>query len=605
MSLFARAALLTLAAAAWIADSAVAGRFEVSTPAEEARIVSEIRASHFLTQATFGPSMEEIKALAARIRDQGYKSAIGAWIDEQFEIPATKQVPTLIDMLHENGYPDFENQEPENISGRFRADAWWHNAITGDDQLRQRMAWALSQIFVVNDDTGFNTTRMEPGGLPRCAGYSHYYDVLVANAFGNYRDLLGEVTLHPIMGFFLTHLNNRKADPANGIYPDENYARECMQLFTIGLYKVKDLSGEYARDRQGNLIPTYDNTDIDTMARVFTGFTFASPGFGGTARYTAPMKLVTSMHDRERKVLLDGTVLPARNSVRRDLDAALDMLFNQNETPPFVSRRLIQRFTHSNPAPGYVRNVATWFHGGRRGSRGDLKAVVRAILLGSEATGLRIKRIRDEQQRVIAVESKGRREHQTSLREPVIRLTHLIRALKGRSYGQSGRFHLADMTGTLNQSPFKSPSVFNFYSPDHQPHGPMVGTDLVAPEFEILTSVSANKMHNLFRDAMRMRRIRPQTISGGRADIILDLDDIYAIALVDDYDRFRATGIDAVLDYLDILFCQGTLSETAQSRIASIVRRSITPSTNRARRKEAVQAIMTLVLTSSDCAIAD
>ena len=142
---------------------------------------------------------------------------------------------------------------------------------------------------------------MEPTGLPRYAGYSQYYDIFVNNAFGNYREVLEQVTYHPIMGLFLTHLNNRKADPEREIYPDENYARECMQLFTIGLYKVQDVSGEYARDQRGDLIPTYDNEDIKTMARVFTGFSYASSGFDGQQRFTQPMRVKSNFHDFAEK----------------------------------------------------------------------------------------------------------------------------------------------------------------------------------------------------------------------------------------------------------------------------------------------------------------
>lgn len=586
-------------------EFALAGRFEVSSLEEERQVVAEIRASHFLTQATFGPTMEEIKSLAARIRTNGYKIAISEWIEAQFALPSTKQVDTYIAMLRDNGYPNFENEDPDNVPNRLRADAWWHNSITAEDQLRQRMAWALSQIFVVNDSTGFNTTRIERSGLPRCAGYSHYYDIFTEHAFGNYRDVLGEVTMHPIMGHFLTHLNNRKANPENGTFPDENYARECMQLFTIGLYKVKDLSGEYARDKNGQLIPTYDNNDIDVMARVFTGWTFRSPGFAGQANYTERMKNYTIQHDRDKKILLDGTVLRERSSGLRDTKAALDMLFEQMETPPFVARRLIQRFTHSNPSPDYVYSVARWFAGGRRFDRGDMKNVVRSILLSNAATNLRIRRIRDDNQKVVAVEANGRRESQTSLREPVIRLTHLVRALRGRSVGRGKRFHLGDMQDVLNQSPFQSPSVFNFYSPDHQPAGPLKGTGYVAPEFEILTSVAVNEMHNMFADAARTRRMSNGKVKGRKSDVILDLNEIYEIAKIKEYAAFRRDGLNDLLEYLDILFCQGTLSEDTKSSISTAVRRTVTSSSTTVKRRTAAQVVLTLVLTSPDCAIAD
>ena len=596
--------LLVVVVLATVSSEVTAGRFEVSSPEEEARIVSEIRASHFLTQATFGPTMDEIKALGAEIREHGFKPAIEAWIDHQFELPPTHQVDTLIDMMNDNGHAGFAQQRSENIGDRLRMDAWWHNAIAGEDQLRQRVAWALSQIFVVNDGNGFNTTQIEPSGLPRVAAYSQYYDIFVDGAFGNYRTMLGDVTVHPVMGVFLTHLNNRKANPAANTFPDENYARELMQLFTIGLYKVKDMTGEYARDANGNLIPTYDNEDIDTMARVFTGWTFNSPGFAGTANYTQPMRGFASQHDAEEKVLLDGTVLRARRSAQNDADKALDMLFNQPETPPFVAKRLIQRMNHSNPTPKYIEQVARRFFGTRRQPRGDMKSVVKALLMSNEATGLRIKRIRDENQNVIAVEANSRRENYTSLREPVIRLTALVRGLNGEPTDRK-RFHLGDQREALNQTPFKAPSVFNFYSPDHQPPGPLSGTDLVAPEFEVLTSVSVNNLHNLFREAVRARRLVLPNYENRTKDVLLDITPLYEIANDGGTYREFVEGSEDLLEYLDLLFCQGTMSEETKRNIIRAMERTVNNSTTRVRKRDAVQAMLTLVLTSPDCAIVD
>ncbi len=605
----------TLKQCAWLALGCVfattsafvhAGRFEVSSPEEEARIVSEIRASHFLTQATFGPTMEEIQELGAEIREHGFDDAIETWIDNQLALPPTHQVDTLIGMLEDNGYEDFANKEPENVGTRLRLDAWWHNAISAEDQLRQRIAWVLSQIFVVNDSIQYSNTEIEPSGLPRVAGYSQYYDIFVDGVTGNYRDILGDVSYHPVMGAFLTHLNNRKANPANGTYPDENYARECMQLFTIGLYKVNGLNGEYARDDQGQLIPTYSNRDIDTMARVFTGLSFDSGSFAGRVNVTEPMVPYNSQHDRDPKVLLDGTVLRAGRSARTDINDALDMLFNQPETPPFVARRMIQLFNHSNPTPKYIEQIARRFHGTRRQPRGDMKSIVKALLMSNEARGLRIRRIRDEQQNVIAVEASSRRENYTSLREPVIRVTSLVRAFDGYPADRK-RFHLGDMREQLNQTPFRAPSVFNFYSPDHQPSGPLTGTNLVAPEFEILTSVSVNKIYNLFRDAVRARRLERPNFRGRTKDVILPgIRELYEVAGdSSDYRVFENQGIKDLLEHLDLLLCQGTMSETTKEIIQSAIKRYINSRSRRSEKQIAVQTAVTLVLTSPDCAIVD
>ena len=592
----------------WGVTPAWAGRFEVADPADEQRVVSEIRASHFLSRATFGASMDDIRELAQQIRDKGYRRAIESWIDRQFRLPPTYQVPVLIDMLHDNGFPDFENQPAENAPGRFRADAWWHNAITAEDQLRQRVAWALAQIFVVNDGNGFNSTRMERTGLPRIAGYSTYYDIFVKHAFGNYRDVMGEVTAHPIMGNFLTHLNNRRKNEARQIFPDENYAREVMQLFTIGLHKVKDLSGEFARDGNGDLIPTYDNEDIKTMARVFTGYTYDNGrNFPGSpALYTAPMRLVQNVHDNRAKILLDGTRLRANRRAADDVSDALDMLFRQTETAPFVSRLLIQRLSHSNPTPEYVRNVARWFHGGRRGARGDMKSVIKAILLSSETTGLRIKRIRDAQYNVIAVEAKSRRDTQTSLREPVVRLTSLIRAFESDPNTQGDRYHLGDTRSFLNQSPYKSPSVFNFYSPDFQPPGEMKEAGLVGPEFQILTAVTVNEMFNIFREACRSRRVAmPQRLRGANVVVRLDMRPLLQVANSADREAF-AESLPKLMEHLDLLFCHGTMNEDFKQDLLQIVRSEIRGLRNsRSSREDVVETIMGLVLTSPDCAIID
>lgn len=586
------------------------GRFEVADAADEQRVVSEIRAAHFLTQATFGPNMTEIRELAGQIRSKGYRKATEDWIDRQFRLRATRQVPVLIAMLRDNGYPDFENQRGENAPGRLRSDAWWHNAITAEDQLRQRVAWALAQIFVVNDGNGFNNTTMErKTGLPRIAGYSTYYDIFVKHAFGNYRDVLGEVTAHPIMGNFLTHLNNRRAVVSRQIFPDENYAREIMQLFTIGLYKVKDISGEFARDAEGNLIPTYDNEDIKTMARVFTGYTYDNGnGFPGSPPlYTGPMRLYGGVHDRDEKILLDGTRLRARRRAEDDIQDALDMLFRQPETAPFVSRLLIQRMTQSNPTTQYVASVARWFHGGRRGTRGDMKAVVKAILLSSEATGLRIKRIRDANFNVIAVEAKSRRDSQTRLQEPVIRMTSFIRAFEDADSNMPGdRFHLGDTRAFLNQSPFKSPSVFNFYSPDFQPPGPMKEAGLVGPEFQILTAVTVNEMFNMFREACRAERVRlPNRLQGREPSIRIPFDPFFEVANVQDETRF-VSSLPKLMEHLDLLFCQGTMTESfKQALLKEVVSEIRTLRDSRRAREDVVKTIVGLVITSPDCAIVD
>ncbi len=233
-----------------------------------------------------------------------------------------------------------------------------------------------------------------------------------------------------------------------------------------------------------------------------------------------------------------------------------------------------------------------------------MKSVIKALLMSTEATGLRIKRIRDENYDVVAVEASSRRENYTSLREPSIRLTAMIRGLNGYPKDRK-RFHLGDQRTALNQSPFKAPSVFNFYSPDHQPSGPLRGTNLVAPEFEILTANSVSELHNLIREAIRKQRLDLPSYNGFDKDVILNIDELYEIANTDGtYDQF-IDGCDDLLQYLDLLFCQATLSEASKRDISRAMRTAVSRSTTQDGKKEAVQAILTLVLTSPDCAIVD
>jgi uncharacterized protein (DUF1800 family) len=342
-------------------------------------VKAKVQAAQFLSRTTFGPSPETIAALAARIQQIGDKSAYEEWIDGQFALPMTSHHALAKTMLDQEGWPDHITA---GISvQRYRHYAWWDSAINAPDQLRQRMGWALSQIFVINDfNSAFNSRALDDSGEARYLGVVHYIDMLLGNAFGNYRATLEDVTRHPVMGIFLSHLGNRKADPEKGTYPDENYAREVQQLLSIGLYKIKR-NGDYVLDKNKDPISAYDNDDIVTFARVFTGLYYA----GGKVNFHAPMVMYDQHHDMEEKVLHNGTVLPAGQSGNQDLSDALDNLASHSNTGPFIARLLIQRLVKSNPTSRYIDAVASAFNDNGAGVRGDFKAVIKEILLNSEA----------------------------------------------------------------------------------------------------------------------------------------------------------------------------------------------------------------------------
>lgn len=409
--------------------------------------IGEADAARFLRQASFGPTAAEIDRV---VRD-GY----AAWIDQQIAMPASLQTPYL------KGLSATPTQQQ-------RLEAWTRYAVAGPDQLRQRVAFALSQVMVVSERSGLSQYPL---------ALSTYYDILASNAFGNFRELMEQVTLNPAMGVYLSMLGNQKPDPARNIRPDENYARELMQLFTIGLVEL-NADGSVRTDAQGQPLPTYDQPIIEGFAHVFTGWVFAGTLQAGrpTFDFERPMEPVEFLHDREPKTLLGGTVLPAGQDARTDLEAALDNIFEHPNVGPFIGRQLIQRLVTSNPSPAYVARVAARFDDNGAGVRGDLAAVVRAVLLDTEA-------------RQPPAGSPGK------LEEPLVRIVALWRAFDARS--QSGRYPLGAVDFLIGQGPLRAPSVFNFYRPDYSPPGEMRSLGLVAPEMEITTETTTANLANL------------------------------------------------------------------------------------------------------------
>jgi len=465
------AAVVTVVTACGGGDGGGAGG---GNPPPPPPAISYAEAHRFLTQATFGATAADIQ----RVTELGYEG----WIDEQLRLPATSQLDYLRTLPQPNSQPD-------------RIDAWFQSSLEGRDQLRQRMAFALSEIWVVSEVSALSE-------FPQALSW--YYDLLAENAFGNYRELMEQVTLSPQMGIYLSMLGNEKPDRARNIRPDENYAREMMQLFTIGLVEL-DPDGGVRRDAGGVPLPTYDQATIEGFAHVFTGWTF-----GGSAQFyqpsfdwLQPMEPFEAFHDTGPKSLLNGFVIPAGGSARADLDAALDNIFAHDNVPPFVVKQLIQRFVTSNPSPAYVERVAAVFADNGDGTRGDLAAVIKAVLLDDEA------------RTPSSAEGTGK------LKEPLLRLTGLWRAYGARA--ENGRYLIDGLGFVLGQAPLQSPSVFNFFRPDYAPPGEIAASARVAPEMQIATDLTAALTTNLMSIAIFVWNRFDETL--GPETVAIDFSD--------------------------------------------------------------------------------
>ncbi len=442
-----------------------------SRPAEPTRTpMSRRDAARLLTQASFGiRTPEEVDALAAEGAEH--------WLWRQFNMPYALHT-SYLDLQRKR---DYYNRAFDIMS----FEAVWRQWLFEDGQLRARVAFALSQIMVISNVAG---------ALPACA-LSSYMDMLNRQAFGTYRDLLGAVTLHPAMGYYLNMLRSRKANEATGTHPNENYAREVLQLFSIGLVQL-NADGSTRTGANGQPLPTYDEAAVKGFARAFTGWSFGGQGNGSAglfdsaridleANWTTPMLPFAAMHEAGTKQLLDGRVLPAGQSIDKDLNDALDQIAAHPNVGPFIGRQLIQRLVTSNPSAAYIARITAVFNDNGAGVRGDLRAVVQAILLDPEARG----------------DDAVSRERFGKQREPVIRFANLLRALGASTASTSGRTDLQRMDqggDTLGQSPLMAPSVFNFFSPNYRHSGVLAQAGLVAPEFQATTEATVVGLFNAF-----------------------------------------------------------------------------------------------------------
>lgn len=429
-------------------------------------VLTRQQATRFLTQATFGPTSGDV----GHLMTQGY----AAWIDEQMAWPAPAS-SHVADWDAADAMLKTLTNGQRASSGETTA-SFWRQALSGQDQLRQRVAFALSEIFVVS-------MRDSCGDNAYSRGVADYLDMLGRQAFGSYRDLIERVALHPIMGCYLSHMKNLPADTQTGRVPDENFARELMQLFSIGLYELQK-DGSLRTDANGAPIETYGPADISGLASVFTGWSwrcaqglttacyFSDPGT--PSQYTGRMAGYPRYHSSDAKSFLGVRIGASLFSTPYDsLTVALDRIAGHPNVGPFLSKQLIQRLVTSNPSAAYVGRVSDVF----AGSSGNLGAVVKAILLDSEA--------RDESQ--LTSDRFGK------VREPILRFTALSRATGVNS--DSGFYQLTSTTDegqSLGQSPLFSPSVFNFFRPGYMsPGSRSAQSGLLAPELQIANETTA------------------------------------------------------------------------------------------------------------------
>lgn len=515
-------------------------------PASDAHIfATEAATSRFLNQSTFGATPDDIASLTG--------TSASDWLTAQFNQSPSLNLEYTLAVLAD---PANDNGDGGFLYAYLQAPTYsfWINAIEGDDQLRQRMAFALSQILVVSHSEGNNIF-----GNPEMMAY--YQDILVTNAFGNYRDLLGDVTYSPAMAEYLTYLENQKGDSATGRMPDENYAREIMQLFTIGLFEL-NRDGSLRTDAGGNPIPTYDNEDVQGLARVFTGLHIANHRWGyglymaPRDQLHAPLGIYPEHHSELEKTFL-GTTIPAGTDAATSIDLALDTLFEHDNLPPFLARQLIQRFVTSDPEPAYIERVAIAFETGSytlpngesigTGQRGDLQATISAVLMDDAA--------RSEAARSAVDFGK--------IREPVIRFVHWARAFDVGTVTPQHTFALWN-TGrpeALGQAPYKSASVFNFYRPGYIAPGTETGAaGMTVPELQIVNAGTVTSYANFM------------------AYFIFNYANRYASepeasSFYTDYTGQRDLALDpaALVDELDILLANGALAPETRANIIEAV----------------------------------
>jgi uncharacterized protein (DUF1800 family) len=574
-SLFIIASLLFLVACGGGSSSGNDNSDDIENPdppvtEPEPIVITAAEASRFLSQATFGPSSNSI--------DNVLGSSPSEWFIAELEKPPTLHLDNLLSQFPDDErFPDERNNVLSQLAIAPRV-SFWQAAIEGDDQLRQRMAFALSQIMVISTEGTLED-------LPRAT--AQYMDILTGGAFDNYRNLLEQVTYSPAMAIYLTYLRNQKADPVQNRVPDENYAREVLQLFSLGLLELRT-DGEPRLDSDGNEIELYDNNDITELAKVFTGLSFAGNSFTlglsdiAPDSFYSPLQMFDDFHSSESKQFL-GITIPTNTDGETSIDLALDAIFNHPNVGPFLGRQLIQRFITSAPSPAYVERVAMAFNSGEftlpNGEavgtelRGDLAATIAAVLFDDEARNLE----------VAEQPSFGK------LREPVLRFTHWARAFEINSADSSNERLLVN-TGSptaLGQQPYRSPSVFNFYRPGYIATGTETGDlGLTAPEMQITNADTVIGYANFIT----------AYVLGTNPKLFSDQPRTF----VADYTPYIETELSAddLLDQLDLLLSHDRLTEKTRQRITTVLDQFSTD--NQTDRLLRVQAAIIMIITSPE-----
>ncbi len=506
----------------------------------------DFESARFLTQASFGPTMASITAMRGKTATQ--------WVNEQLAKP-----------LHNPSHWKYVaiDRGPKGDSAFINSvmESFWSQAVRGDDQLRQRLVFALSQIFVVS-------TVNSAVDIQETA-HASYLDTLSRNAFGNFRTLLEEVSIHPTMAIYLSWFGNQKEVPG-GRQPDENYAREVMQLFTIGLWQL-NLDGTRKLDTSGKPIATYNQSDIKGMARVFTGWAwgqnpnptpeplyFEYPPI----RWDLLMQPYAGEHSSSEKRIINGVVIPPNTGPRASLAIALDTLFNHPNVGPFIGSQLIKRFVTSNPSKAYVARVATAFNNNGAGVRGDMKAVIAAVLLDPEAR----------------LPSYGMAANAGKLREPIVRYANFMRAfdVKTELPIVYRIWNLEDPIDSIGQNPLRSPSVFNWYRPDYAPPGAILSQGLVAPEFQIAHETTVTGYTNFITYVAENSTESARIIMSNYGPVgeYLAGDVSAELALADNPD--------ALIDRLNLLLLYGRITPTLRATVKQAIN-NIPLADNRAR----------------------
>jgi uncharacterized protein (DUF1800 family) len=505
-------------------------------------------AARLLDQATFGPTMNDISHVQA--------VGLNAYLTEQFAVPTTllPDIATTPPTICVNTLLPCEQSE------------WWQTMLTAPDQLRQRVAFALSEMFVVSTNS------------VNARSVTTYQNTLANDAFGNFYTIMQDVTLSPAMGGYLNMLNSAK--PATGQIANENYARELMQLFTTGLYMLNQ-DGTPQLDASGNAIPVYTEAQVQAFARAFTGWTYANASgtgapakFPNTANYTMPMAALETQHDTTAKVLLT-TTLPAGQSTTQDLTGALTDIFNHQNVGPFVCKQLIQHLVASNPSPAYVGRVSAIFANDGTGKRGNLKAVITAILTDADA-------------RAADTSPNFDGGH---LREPMLYMTNVMRGLgyvnndakagndviANASYNSVGNY-----TSPLGEKPYTSGSVFNFFPPNYV----IPGTTLNAPEFGQENTASAVLRLTLANYLVGF------TAGNGVTGFTVDLSKTSALGIAASATGNAMTDSGNLVDSLGVIFMHGQMPTQMRTAIVNHVATLTDPA-------QRVRVAAYLVITSS------